>query len=200
MIRAGFGNDALTGGEGADDILGGAGADSIILTESTPAADIVCYTALTELVVAGTASGDTITGFGLANDTIRFTSGGTFDGAIDDVTADNTIAWNSSAIDNTTTAINAGTAEAILLTDAAGTLALTNLTNVATLLNAELTITTTGAAGADEFLIAVQSGGQTGIYLYTEASAAAVNTVTAGELQLVGVVDALLATGNFSIA
>lgn len=200
VIVSGTGNDALTGGEGADDILGGAGADSIILTEATPAADIVRYTNVNELAAAGTASGDTITGFGLANDTIRFTIGGTFDGAIDDVAADNTIAWNSSVINGATVAINAGTDEAILLTDAAGTLALTNLTNVATLLNAELVITTTGAAGTDEFLIAVQSGGQTGIYLYTEAAGAGVNTVTAGELQLVGVVDALLATGNFAIA
>lgn len=75
-IIGGTGNDSITAGAGADLVYGGAGADTIDLSETTAAADVVGYQALTEGSAAGavgaTFSGfDAVTGFG-AGDTVRF--------------------------------------------------------------------------------------------------------------------------------
>ena len=79
----GSGNaDYLTGGEGLDVITGGAGIDTIILTETTAKADIVAIGA-TDLT---NANRDTVTGFAVADDSIRidatFTTGNITDGAV----------------------------------------------------------------------------------------------------------------------
>lgn len=193
-ITGDAGNDTITAGDGADDIMGGAGSDTIVLTEAVAANDIVRYSNVAEF---SPTTFDTVTGFVLANDTVRFTTAGNIEtGVIDDVTADDTITWNSSAIDAATNAVNLATSEAIHLTQTGGALDLTSLAAVATLLGTEVALTS--ATGADA-LIAIQSGGRTGLYLFTE-DGVATNAVAAGELTLIGTVDALLATGNFAIA
>jgi S-layer protein len=183
-LNGGIGNDSITGGEGADLVFGGAGADTISLTETTAAADVVGYQALTEGSAAGVAAGtftgfDVVTGFG-TGDTVKF----------DDDLSDNNIA--NAFVDN----------KYVVASDAAVT-ASNDLTTAADFTNVDKVVAfLNDAAGysgtaSEKDVVGITFGGNTNLYGVSNDGTQA---VVATEVTLIGTYDAELAVADITIA
>ncbi len=201
-VDGGTGNDTIIGGAGADNITAGAGVDVItpgagLDTVTLPAGgtvDTIIFTAATDGSGVGVDGiGDTITTFVSGEDKIKL------DGALatllDDI-ADNTALANTAGIidGNTSAAVAANvttTAEMLILDTAnVGTLAAANLGDVsavATILEAQITLT--AATGADALLVVESSdvAGKFGIYLYIETGGVQ-DQFDAADLTVLGIV------------
>jgi Ca2+-binding RTX toxin-like protein len=187
-IFGGGGNDTLNSVAGADEVDGGLGADTINLS-GFAAADTVIYNALNEGAAAGANTGfDTVSGFQTGMDKVRFASNANT--ALDDITADDILAFATDAAPDFTT-----TNEALLRTGVADA-ALTELDFAALLSNLN-TLSVTAGAG-DDGLIVAQGAAQTGIYYYLEDGTVA-NNISASELALLAIVNGQLGTGEFDL-
>lgn len=183
QIAGGTGNDVLTGGEGADNITGSTGADSIVLTETTSAADTVDFDATSDGSAVGVASGtfsgfDVITGFRTANDTVVF---------------DNTVFSGATGANGGETVL-AGTAASI----AAADLTIAEITDVDQVL---LFVNDSAVVGnfdaAEQEVLAVTFTGLTALYSINDADSS--GTIEAGEIVLIGTVDAVLTAGMITV-
>jgi len=183
VMLGGSGIDTITGGEGADRITGSLGADVIILTETTSAADVVIFSAITDGSAAGTLTtgSDTITGFLGGTDKIS-------------------VLGNAASV-----VINAiGTAQialAAFTSTASGALDLNTLATggafitgatAADLTSSANVIAAIGAAAnetvGESVYIAVQNTAANAYGVYHFVSTIASNTVAAAELKLLGIV------------
>lgn len=185
-IDASAGIDSINAGEGADIVTGAAGADTIVLTETTSAVDDVVFEALgdgsTAPAAAGTFSGfDVITGFVLAKDVISFDAAHT-------TTATIATAWIE---DSEVLAQTAGSTTAIDLTDAE----YTDLDSVVAFLADANTIVNN--TSTDDYLFAVTFSNFTALYVVKDDGD---DTVSAGEVRLLGTVDAVLTATELDIA
>jgi hypothetical protein len=198
LFLAGAGADTIVAGNGQDNIVGGTGGDTIDLTETSAnsVADFVGYTALTDWAASvgaagGTFSGhDVISGFRTTSDQLRFDAGFT-DGDTSAIVAvaDRIIAAaDVSASTAASTALN--DLSAAEFTDVDSVLAYINDASV-------MGGTFTYTGGADELLAVTDAtSGSTAIYHVDSAD----TTITATEVSLVAVVDAILVSGDIDIA
>jgi Ca2+-binding RTX toxin-like protein len=203
-------NNQLTGTLKGDTLLGGAGADTFILGGGVlgdGTADRVVYEALADggNVAASVASFDRIKEFTAGQDKIDFSSSGPgeFNSAnglynLDDIADNNSFVWAKDA-----KADFSNTHEAMLITSAKSGLK-TELTltgngfgSVVTAIN-KATLGVIAGAGDDGLILVQAQGGtlaapivRTGIYYYQESDGIA-NRVSAGELTLLGIVEAKL--------
>ncbi len=174
ITLSGVTGETITGGLGADNITSGGGADIFVFTSSSDGA------------AAGANSGyDVIQGFTSGTDKIAL--GGALRTAIDDITADGSLAWvmDNNASNGAAVTVNfTSTDEALMITTAnAINSILLNEANFTTVLAAINNNNITSAAG-DDALIAVQaSNGATAFYSYLE-DGVAVNSVSASELSM----------------
>lgn len=185
VLAGGDRADIFTAGEGSDFIVGGKGGDTINLTETTSVIDYVNFTALDQGSAVGTAGGtfanyDTITGFVVAKDLIRF------DSNVSDGTAD---------VDALITA------KIVKASDAAATAAndltaadITNVDKVVAFLN---DLTQAYSDAADD-IVAITFGTQTAIYTVNDSGSD--DTLVAGEVKLLGVVNGTLTATELVIA
>jgi hypothetical protein len=189
-ITGSSGIDTITlGGSSAITITGGDGADIITSSVNT---DTFRYSAQTDGAAAGANSGhDTITSYSTASDSILFASvfnGGAAD--IDDIIADDFITFVTDAAADFTSSH-----EALLVTGlSSGDLTETGLVNLLSAINSLFVTATSTETG----LIVAQDGTNTAYYYYEESEANN-SAVTASELQLLGQVDAVAGTGEFTL-
>lgn len=202
--------DTITGGNGADVIVGGRGADRIILTETTPATDIVRFFSdgttttdgLTAADVATAAQNgiDTIVGFAAGSattaDKLSFMdTGADINGTSTLVFAKGTAAQLAAG----TATANGGTdiasnANVIIVTDAVSTLTGAGIQSLITTINA--------GAGTDigNGVILVVAGATGDAQIYYDAAAASDDAVQIGVLEgitLTGL--SSFVAGNFEI-
>ena len=173
-IDGGAGNDTLTGGEGTDTITGGTGADTIILTETTSVADTVVYASVLDGSAVGVAAGtftgyDVITGFTVGTDFID---------------VDTTSSILTLAGDIQVAAMTAATTASNDLTAAD----FANVNKLVSFLN-DGGYTDPSAGTASTSVVAVTYGTFTAIYAIDNDATTA---VAAGEITLLGTVDAVL--------
>lgn len=196
LLDGGSGNDTLTGSSGVDTLIGGTGMDTItgglggdiIMLGSDGLADRVVFTDFNDGAAAGESSGyDQISGFQAGTDMFLF--GGKLKSGFDDIGKDMNFAFATNAAANFNT-----THEALLVTGVADA-ALTQ-DGFATLL-ATLNGLGIGAAkkGVDGLIVA-QSAAHTAIFSYVE-NGAALNNISAGELQLIALADGQIGTAGF---
>ena len=183
-------DDTITGGENADIITGGLGADTINLTESVSTVDNVVFTAQTEGSAIGVAAGsftgfDTITGFTVGTDAILFDDANVALSTIGSAWVAGTNAVSAST-DATTDALD------LALTEYA------DVDSVVAYINDVATITATASLDivAVTFAATATTDALTAIYLVDSADA----TATAGEIELLGTVDAVLTATELQIA
>jgi len=163
-------NNILTGGKGADIITGAAGKDKIVLTESTSSVDKVVFAD-----TAGNNGSDTITGFLSGTDTIDLNA----------VTALTALTTVTGTLTNVTDLVYflagqaAGDADSLAAAAAA-------ITAAATWTSAAVTTN-----------IIVVDDNSTAIYEWVEASG---NGAAAGELTLMGTIDAVTIAGDYLFA
>jgi Ca2+-binding RTX toxin-like protein len=198
--------DTMVGTTGADIFVGAAGLDTIALASGGN--DTIVYRTSTDGGTTGTnGAGDTITGWVAAGEAIEID--GALQTALDDITTDAAFTWFSAngnpadaeAVNVTTTS------EAIFVNKAAQTgvgtalttaAALQNLTSVAAMLEAQITLT---AAAAADALVVVECdvAGTFGVYLYVETGGTA-DQFDAADLTLLGVVTGdSVTTGDFTM-
>ena len=194
-VVGGTGVDVIIAGGGADIITGGTGLDTITLGTSGDV-DTVFFTATTDGGAAGTDStGDTITGFVSTEDKISLD--GALATALDDVTDDSTLAFATTGInDGDTTAAVAATISAtnemlFLDTDNSGLVAadLGDISDVATALEAQITLTSANTNDALVVVEASDTAGTFGVYLFVETTTNT-NQFDTAELTLLGIVTA----------
>jgi len=165
--------DQITSGNGADTITAGGGNDTIDLTETTAAADTVIF--------ADTAANngvDTITGFGATNDILNL------DAFEADAAGDEVLIAAGAA---TTTAGRVYYLGGLAAGDADGTTAAAAaITAGATWTNANVTA-----------FVVLSDNNSTAIYSWTDAAGAG---AAAGELTLVGTIDAAMTSAQLATA
>ena len=194
VISGDIGNDSLTGsgnadtistGSGTDGVLGGTGSDAITAAAGI---DTISYTNLTDgaaFVAGSTAAGDTITGFGIAQDILSFTGNlgaGTHAGGVNQAGV-NAIAYNGGIDMN---AAGTGDDSVFLIASGAATATTADLVTLADLNTAIGTINNDAAAD-DRIMVFLAADNSFAAYAYTSDGVAA--ALAAGELQL-------LATGS----
>ncbi|MBL8488425.1 MAG: hypothetical protein JNK22_15190, partial [Rhodocyclaceae bacterium] len=202
-----FGNGAgnvMTGSLGQDNFVGFAGADTINLGGTydavaklwtgDSAADLVVYTSPDDGWNASAVaySHDRLLAFETGRDAVAFTTefnGGAWD--LDDITADDVFTFQANDKADFSTAH-----EALLVAmDAkvkATVLTQPGFASVAAAVNKVGVV----AAAGDDGLLVIKAGGSTGIYYYQESDGRA-NSVSGGELTLLGVADAALSEADF---
>jgi hypothetical protein len=196
-VRGNGTDNVLIGSDDSDRFTGLAGADTLRLGLADGASDRVVYEGAADGFgsTAVAYSHDHIFNFEAGTDKVEFTAA--FNGGVndlDDITADDIFTFASGIKANFSTTheglfISAATAK--LKTDSL--LYQSGFTSVLKAINSKL-VGVTAAAG-DDGLIAVQAGGSTGLYYYQESDGIA-NKVSAGELTLLGVTDALAGAGD----
>jgi len=163
--------DNITGGLGADIITGGLGNDTINLTETTQSVDTVVFG------LAGTNGTDTITGFSITNDILSLV------GLVAGIGAETAIAAG-----NTTTTTKvvyelggqaAGAADSLAA-------AATAISNGTTWTNANVTA-----------YVVLSDDNSTSVYVWADAATAG---AVAGELTLIGTIDAAMTTAQIATA
>lgn len=196
-VRGNGTDNVLIGSDDSDRFTGLAGADTLRLGLADGASDRVVYEGAADGFgsTAVAYSHDHIFNFEAGTDKVEFTAA--FNGGVndlDDITADDIFTFASGIKANFST-----THEGLFISAATAKLKTDNLlyqsgfTSVLKAINSKL-VGVTAAAG-DDGLIAVQAGGSTGLYYYQESDGIA-NKVSAGELTLLGVTDALAGAGD----
>lgn len=172
--------DALNGGAGADTVTGGAGLDAIDLGAADAAADQVRAAEGDGAVAAAWATFDTVTNFNADTDTFRVS------GAATSVILNGAGAAQVAGTAFTATASGAfdanGAVGGAFITGATAA-SLTNEANVRAAIGA---IANETAAEEAYFVVTNTAGTQFGVYHWVDADG--VNDVTAGEIELLGVV------------
>ena len=174
-VVGGTGVDVIIAGGGADIITGGTGLDTITLGTSGDV-DTVFFTATTDGGAAGTDStGDTITGFVSTEDKISLD--GALATALDDIADNTALAFGSTGINDGATAAVAATISAtnemlFLDTDNSGLVAadLGDISDVATALEAQITLTSANTNDALVVVEASDTAGTFGVYLFVETT------------------------------
>ena len=173
-VVGGTGVDVIIAGGGADIITGGTGLDTITLGTSGDV-DTVFFTATTDGGAAGTDStGDTITGFVSTEDKISLD--GALATALDDIADNTALAFGSTGINDGATgaavAANITTTDEMLFLDtdnsnlAAADLG--DISDVATALEAQITLTSANTNDALVVVEASDTAGTFGVYLFVE--------------------------------
>lgn len=180
-ILGGAGNDSIVAGAGADSVIGGAGVDVIDLGVDAAADFVRADEGHGAVAVAGVfTSVDTVTNFITANDTFQVSGAGT-SVRLNGAAAAQAAGTNFTAVASGTFDAN-GAIGGALITGATAA-ALTNEANVIAAIGA---IANETAGEEAYFVVANTAGTQVGVYHFVAATAD--NAVTAGELELIGVV------------
>ena len=204
-ISGDIGNDSLTGsgnadtistGSGSDGVLGGTGSDAITLGAGI---DTVSYTNTTDgaaFVAGNTSTGDSITGFGIAQDILSFTGNlgqGNF-GTGTAAAAVNAIAYNAGIDLN---AGGTGNDSIFLVASGAQTANVTDLVTLADL-NQAIGALANDTAGDQRIIVFLAGDNSFASYAFT--SVAADGALAANELQLLatGSADGAIAAGNIN--
>jgi Ca2+-binding RTX toxin-like protein len=186
VVTGNIGVDTISGGDGADVLTGSGGNDSIDAGGSDGAVDTVVFNATGD-------GADSVTGFDTTGTDDLIGIGGALHTALDDVTVDSVLTFGQGdGVNATATAVDLATVEALILgngnsnegvTDAA----LGSAISVAAEFNEEFAITS--AVGQDALLaISATDSDDFSVWVYEENGTTA--GIQAGELTLLGVVDA----------
>jgi len=201
-FSGGAGNDTFTttvttSADGTS-FRGNGGADTFVLKADAAGAldsQVIEFATINDGAQQGANTGfDSVTGFQTTIDVIRVALGESLETDLDDVTANDVIAFTTDGALNTTVG------EALLWTHAASAITDAQLveSGFATVL-ARINTGLVSAAGTDAMIV-IQGQTQTAIYWYAEDGVAA-NSASATELRLIAVVSgAQLAAADFAIA
>jgi Ca2+-binding RTX toxin-like protein len=176
--------DTITGGAGADLIIGGTGAD--VLTGAAGVDSFRFSAADGSAAIAG------VTGTFTGHDTILdFATGDIISLNKASILLNETAAPTGTVTGVASGAFNANAGVGVAFITGATAADLTNIANVITAIGAIGNETATEAA---YFIVANTAGTQSGIYAFT--SVVAGNTITAGELVLIGVTTGVIAAAT----